>query len=118
MQFIVVTKREKNYCGLYKAIITIRNTCLNFAIANLNYFIRSLNEFYHFSENIDFSCRQMRHLETEVDQLKRDYVFLMQSSLRINNSDGPETMEVYHYGGNRVYKDCFYNSREKRSWHF
>lgn len=44
----------------------------------------------------------MRQLETEVEQLKRDYVFLMQSSLRINNSDGPETMEVYHYGGNRV----------------
>ncbi|KAF8790503.1 TBC1 domain family member 2A like protein [Argiope bruennichi] len=45
--------------------------------------------------------RQLRHLESEIDQLKRDYVFLMQSSLRINNSDGPEVMEVYLYGGNR-----------------
>lgn len=49
-----------------------------------------------------YISRQMRHLESEVDQLKRDYVFLMQSSLRINNTDGPETMDVYHYGGNRV----------------
>ncbi|XP_054721852.1 uncharacterized protein LOC129231535 [Uloborus diversus] len=52
-------------------------------------------------KNTDHKHQQMRLLEAEVDQLKRDYVFLMQSSLRINNSDGPEIMEVYHYGGNR-----------------
>lgn len=75
---------------------------LNFRTLCFNHFIVSLNSFYHFHENIDFTSRQMRQLETEVEQLKRDYVFLMQSSLRINNCDGPETMEVYHYGGNRV----------------
>lgn len=78
---------------------------LNFRTLTPKGFVVPLNEFYRFNENIDFPSRQMRHLETEVDQLKRDYVFLMQSSLRINNSDGPETMEVYHYGGKRVGKE-------------
>ncbi|GFY79752.1 TBC1 domain family member 2B [Trichonephila inaurata madagascariensis] len=52
-------------------------------------------------KNTEMKHQQMRQLESEVDQLKRDYVFLMQSSLRINNCDGPEIMEVYLYGGNR-----------------
>ncbi|XP_055929090.1 uncharacterized protein LOC129960059 isoform X3 [Argiope bruennichi] len=55
----------------------------------------------HEKKNTEIKHQQLRHLESEIDQLKRDYVFLMQSSLRINNSDGPEVMEVYLYGGNR-----------------
>ncbi|XP_015922464.2 uncharacterized protein [Parasteatoda tepidariorum] len=52
-------------------------------------------------KNTEHKNQLVRHIEQEVDQLKRDYVFLMQSSLRINNTDGPETMDVYLYGGNR-----------------
>lgn len=37
--------------------------------------------------------------EREIDQLKRDYVFLMQSAIRIQSTEGPEVMEVYLYGG-------------------
>ncbi|XP_064458637.1 TBC1 domain family member 2A-like [Ornithodoros turicata] len=37
----------------------------------------------------------------EIDQLKRDYVFLMQSAIRIRSSEGPENFEVYLYGGDR-----------------
>lgn len=39
--------------------------------------------------------------EKEIDQLKRDYVFLMQSAIRMRSMEGPEVMEVYFYGGNR-----------------
>ncbi|KAG8201288.1 hypothetical protein JTE90_016771 [Oedothorax gibbosus] len=55
----------------------------------------------HEKKSADHNQHQMRQLESEVERLKRDYVFLMQSSLRINNCDGPETIEVYLYGGNR-----------------
>lgn len=37
----------------------------------------------------------------EIDQLKRDYVFLMQSAIRIRQTEGPENFEVYLYGGDR-----------------
>lgn len=40
--------------------------------------------------------------EREIDQLKRDYVFLMQSAIRIQSTEGPEVMEVYLYGGEQV----------------
>ncbi|KAG0421823.1 hypothetical protein HPB47_002306 [Ixodes persulcatus] len=39
--------------------------------------------------------------EREIDQLKRDYVFLMQSAIRIRSMEGPEIMEVYLYGGEK-----------------
>ncbi|XP_075734589.1 uncharacterized protein LOC119187687 isoform X3 [Rhipicephalus microplus] len=39
--------------------------------------------------------------EKEIDQLKRDYVFLMQSAIRMRSMEGPEVMEVYFYGGQR-----------------
>ncbi|CAN7993390.1 unnamed protein product, partial [Ixodes hexagonus] len=39
--------------------------------------------------------------EMEIDQLKRDYVFLMQSAIRIRSMEGPEVMEVYLYGGQK-----------------
>lgn len=39
--------------------------------------------------------------EKEIDQLKRDYVFLMQSAIRMRSMEGPEVMEVYFYGGHR-----------------
>lgn len=39
--------------------------------------------------------------EMEIDQLKRDYVFLMQSAIRIRSMEGPEVLEVYLYGGDK-----------------
>ncbi|GIY09353.1 hypothetical protein CEXT_213011 [Caerostris extrusa] len=46
--------------------------------------------------------RNLQDMSAEVDQLKRDYVFLLQSCIRITCTDGPEMMELYMYGEKRV----------------
>ncbi|XP_067136521.1 TBC1 domain family member 2A-like isoform X1 [Centruroides vittatus] len=44
---------------------------------------------------------QIQDIKNQIEQMKRDYVFLFLSSIRIFYGDGPETTEVYLYGGSR-----------------
>ncbi|GAB6021897.1 hypothetical protein CHUAL_006062 [Chamberlinius hualienensis] len=43
-------------------------------------------------------------LKVELDRMKRDYVFVLQSSIRVTGGDGPELIEVPIYGGSRSRK--------------
>ena len=49
--------------------------------------------------------RRYRDLEGDVDKWKRDYVYLLQSSVTVPTGDLTDGMEVSLYGGNRV---CVY----------
>lgn len=55
-----------------------------------------LEQFKNHSKNIN-----IQEIQGEVDQLKRDYVFLLQSCIRLTCTEGPESMELYLYGEKR-----------------
>ncbi|GIY11548.1 TBC1 domain family member 2B [Caerostris darwini] len=73
-----------------------RNHFLNDEIQKLSRMLQQ-EQFRNHSKQLN-----LQDMSAEVDQLKRDYVFLLQSCIRITCTDGPEMMELYMYGEKRV----------------
>nr|XP_042899768.1 TBC1 domain family member 2B-like [Parasteatoda tepidariorum] len=73
-----------------------RNRFLNDEIQKLSRMLQQ-EQFRNHSKQLN-----LHEMSAEVDQLKRDYVFLLQSCIRITCTDGPEMMELYMYGEKRV----------------
>lgn len=68
----------------------------------LNEEVLKLSKMHHQEQRRSHTYQyQIQQLEEIIDKCKRDYVFLFQSSLKIACNDGPETWEVYLYGGTR-----------------
>ncbi|XP_022256864.1 TBC1 domain family member 2B-like [Limulus polyphemus] len=75
-------------------------------LQNLNRFLNEevmklshlLNEERNHSERQHLNLIE---LQEEIEQFERDYVFLLQSSIRFTFRDGCEMMEVYQYGEDR-----------------
>ncbi|XP_067140902.1 uncharacterized protein [Centruroides vittatus] len=66
----------------------------------LNEEVLKLSKMHHQEQRRNHTYQnRLQELEEIIDKCKRDYVFLFQSSLKITCNDGPETWEVYLYGG-------------------
>ncbi|KAF8782030.1 TBC1 domain family member 2B like protein [Argiope bruennichi] len=85
-----------------------RNRFLNDEIQKLSRMLQQ-EQFRNHSKQLN-----LQDMSAEVDQLKRDYVFLLQSCIRITCTDGPEMMELYMYGEKRHKQRVFALLEEAR----
>ncbi|XP_054706991.1 uncharacterized protein LOC129216801, partial [Uloborus diversus] len=89
-------------------MLSNRNRFLNDEIGKLSRMLQQ-EQFRSHSKQL-----HLHELGGEVDQLKRDYVFLLQSCIRITCTEGPETTELYMYGEKRHKQRVFALLEEAR----
>ncbi|KAG8191673.1 hypothetical protein JTE90_016460 [Oedothorax gibbosus] len=101
-------KRELDEMKFKLEMLQNRNRFLNDEIQKLSRMLQQ-EQFRNHSKQLN-----LIEMSAEVDQLKRDYVFLLQSCIRITCTDGPEMMELYMYGEKRHKQRVFALLEEAR----
>ncbi|XP_054706992.1 uncharacterized protein LOC129216802 [Uloborus diversus] len=101
-------RREIEQLKQQLEMLSNRNRFLNDEIGKLSRMLQQ-EQFRSHSKQL-----HLHELGGEVDQLKRDYVFLLQSCIRITCTEGPETTELYMYGEKRHKQRVFALLEEAR----